>query len=355
MFHQLSHHGIHYLLFLLPVVLAAGPTTRISTSQSEPAPVATVPERAIVIRLSESLFQPPDGGKVDHVSEVNRTLLGTTVTGTCRTVGRTHVDLVPDENDGSLKFVFNGVSYSQTSGKNGPATIHNSTTTQFQCVKRITFDFENGFHASPSQVKATTQLRNDGISTKRRGLLGSVIRNVAARRVQDTQAEATLITNRDTERDVSREFDAAIDQQFAQLNKQLDLPRLLAAMFGTATKNNYCVRSNSKYLEICFHDSDKGSAQKLTIPENQVADAPVQVWARSTLFDVKIRAAIQAYAVAENVIERFSTTTSLAKQAGLGGTSMESSDIHVVDGWFIFAWKPEKETLASLAAAEDAK
>jgi hypothetical protein len=348
MYQAFSHLGVQHLLFLLPVVLAGAPAGEVAPDSTAST---TIPDRAIVIRLSESMFQPGEGGKVNHVSGVDRTVLGTRVTGTSRTIGQTRVDLVSDKDDGSLKFVFSGVSSSQTSGNNGPAVIHNSAVTQFHCVKRVTFDLEHGFHASPSEVKATTRLTNDGITTKRRGILGRVIRNVATRRVQDSQSEAAAITNRDTERDVSRGFDKAIDEQLVQLNKQLDLPRLLAAMFGTVTRNNYCVRSNPKYLEICFHDADKGSPQDLVIPENKVSDAPVQVWARSTVFDAKIRAAIQAYSVAERVIEKISPATDIAKQVGLAGTSMESSDVNLVDGWIIFAWKPD-DSVAQLAATE---
>jgi hypothetical protein len=348
MYQQVSQYGVHHVLFLFSVLLSGGPA---KDQPLAPTTAASPPNRAIVIRLSESIFQPGDGGKVDHASRVDRTVLGTRVTGESRTVGQTRVDLVSDQDDGSFRFIFTGASYSKTSGNNGPAIIHNSATTQFQCSKRITFDLENGFHSAPSEVKASTQLKNDGITTRRRGLLGRVVRNVAARRVRDTQPEAEAITNRDTERDVARGFDEAIDKQIAQLNKQLDLPRLLAAIFGTATRNNYCVRSNSRYLEICFHDADKGSPKDLKLPEEQVADAPVQVWARNTLFDGKVRTAIRAYEVAENVIEKIAPNTDLAKELGLGGTSMESSNVDFVDGWIIFAWKPEN-SLGSLAAAE---
>lgn len=313
-------------------------------------PMAVAPDRAIVVRFSADLFRPEEGSKVDNMSPVNVVILGNRVTGTCRTVGEINVDFLHDNDDASFQLVFDGACYSRTVSQSGPARVHNSSRTNFRCVKRVSFDLERGFHAAPSRVATSTQLWNDRIETSRRGLIGRVVRNVASRRVAETLPQARQVSDQDTRRDIARGFDQAIDQQLVALNRRMDTTRVLAALLGAATQRTYCVRSNAKYIEICFNDSKLGDAEYLTIPDDKVADAPIEVWASSSLFDSKLRTMITALSLAGNVLQRLSPDTNLPETLGLIGSSVTPKEVSVVDGWFVFALNPEKP-LVALASA----
>lgn len=346
MIRPLSQCLVAQLMFLLLVILpglGSGPdreTNRINAA----------PERAVVIRLSESIFQPGEDRRVDRVSDVYRIVLGTDVTGKCRTVGDVSVDLVPNDEDGSFRLLFHGVCYSRTVGTNGPAVIHNSAITRFQCFKKVSFDVERGFHAQPSDVRAQTQLTNERITSRPGGLLGRVVKTVASRRVQANHEEATWITNRDTEQDIREGFDEAIDAHLAKLNQRLDLPRVLAAIFGTATDSGYRVRTNFQYMEICFHDAgiETGS---LLLPVSNVPESPIEVWARAQMFDSKIRTALHAYAIADRLVETLSPFNVWSDRSEADEPSTATTDIDAVDGWFVFAVKTDAAIL-SLASRD---
>ena len=343
MFYQPLKMIVAILLVGQPPV-EPGKSSRIETKRND--------DRVIVIRFSESMFQPEQGSKVDEVSDVNRTVLGASVRGKSRTVGAIHVDLMPDSNDGSFKVSFQGASYSRTVTYNGPVQIQNSGSTHFQCDKRVLFNWEKGFHARPAQAIAQTQLQNDRITTARRGLVGRVIRNIATRRAERSLGEATVVTNRDSERDLAAQFDLAIDPQLAEVNKRLETARRIAAIFGRVTESDYYVRSNSRYLEICLTDLEKAKAKSVVLPDQKVADAPIEVWIHSSLFDAKLRDVIKANALAEYVVERLSPHTKPGEKIGVPGTKIKSIDVVVVDGWLIFAIQPQRP-LVELVAATD--
>jgi hypothetical protein len=74
---------------------------------------------------------------IDQVSAVNDNILGTSLHGSARLVGRTTLSLDDNPNVASMNILLGGNAWSNNIGYNGPVTIHSSAATSVSARKNI--------------------------------------------------------------------------------------------------------------------------------------------------------------------------------------------------------------------------
>jgi len=140
----------------LPAMAEEGPTPK------------TIPARRVVLRLSDTMLNSLLGNHdVDRQIDVRDTILGTSVSGKMRLVGKPSVTLVESPDRAILKLRFSGTTYSRTTGHNGPAIIYNRTVTTFSATRQIVLEPGKGVYGVQPQVIARTQVFLEGIDSRR--------------------------------------------------------------------------------------------------------------------------------------------------------------------------------------------
>jgi hypothetical protein len=271
-------------LLLFPFVLARG---------EEPADAAV--HHVVVIRISERAFDSIAGKAVDVKNPVDDVVLGTRVHGQSHTLGKIGVSIDPDHDDASFVFTFTGKTHAKTIGRNGPAIIHSHSATEFTCKKRVLFDLENGFHAGPAEIRSQTRMVTDDVQSDRPGIRGRLVRRVAWRRVRESHEEANAIASQHARREIVAGFDETTSARLQELNERVAIGELVGELFQGVIETEYSVSSTNKYIQLAVRR--KGSPDvPVIIPEDEVADAGVQVWVHSMLIEPRVFDSFQTYA-----------------------------------------------------------
>jgi len=153
---------------------------------------------------------------VDDVTQISDCILGTSVSSTAHTVGKTSVSLSPDPNMGVIDTLFFGTTASDSVGYHGPVTIFSSATTNLAACKRI-WIHDGGLSSYAAVSNAETSICiHDIQSNKGRRL----VERMAWRRAGKQQGRAECIASRHAEQRLNERVDQQAAEPLDRANKQ---------------------------------------------------------------------------------------------------------------------------------------
>lgn len=237
----------------------------------------------IVVHLGHELLDPAEKRTYRKVSEVRQVVLGTAAVGTSETVGTATVAMTPAKDDAKFLVSFQGVVKTTTVGRNRSALIYSRTTTPFRCTCEIAFDYERGFVASTPLVSCQTQLEYDGFGSTRRGILGRVVRRVAARRADESHEQARQIAERENRTALAREFQTAIEARLADANRRTKTLQVFRGLFAPMQKMKVKAVTSEDCLHLAIYD-EEDFPDSTRLPTNRLSKDAVEIWIHSTTF-----------------------------------------------------------------------
>jgi hypothetical protein len=186
--------------------------------------------------------------RVNRSEPVTDMILGTSIRGMGDTSGYVSIQLVPNSNRAVIDSLFNGVTYSRTIGRNGPATIRSAGRTDFQVRKRIFLD-PDGLKTVPAMASARTRTTTLGVNAGRGGwLFGGIANRIAANRVAQNRPRSEAIAADHAEdrliRRVEQEANPEIIQADRDFQDKIRYPLLEQGQYPSDLK----IRTNDYYV-----------------------------------------------------------------------------------------------------------
>jgi hypothetical protein len=132
------------------------------------------------------------GNPIDETAPIVDCILGTSIHGTGRTIGRFDVGLVPNDLQAQLGAVVDSVNYSNTIGRNRSAVLYNTGATSLYATTNL-FLNETGLAAGDIRTAARVNSRINCIGSTRGGLLGRIVIRVASRKAPKQKPQADAI------------------------------------------------------------------------------------------------------------------------------------------------------------------
>jgi len=203
---------------------------------------------AVVIRIPALTIAKSLNRDFQNSEAVHREVLGTRSNGQADCHGSVTCTL-EDNSDGAVFCCrVDGTVHSETCGTNGPAIIHSKAKTSYVAFKRIVFNGAN-FISTPATISLTTELKITGIDSSLPALRARIVRRVAAKRAQQSHAQAEAITTSITRDELTSRIDKEFDSRLHDLNQKL-APRLSLIEHFRAAGNEIFVRSFKDSVEI---------------------------------------------------------------------------------------------------------
>lgn len=172
-----------------------------------------------LLHFSEPFLAAGMGRQVNRTEPVHDVIMGTNIHGMGTTSGAVTVQLVPHPNRAVVDTVFDGMTFSNTVGHNGPATIRSAGQTDFEVRKRVYLD-PDGIKAAPAVASANTHTNTLGVNAGRGGwLLGGIANNIAAKRVAQSKPQSEAIAAQHAEDRLTRRVDDESGPRLADSNK----------------------------------------------------------------------------------------------------------------------------------------
>jgi hypothetical protein len=214
-----------------------------------PSSTQPVPTGATVAwaRISRECLAKHIERSVDRKKPVRDYILGTTISGESRTTGKTRLVLHASEGKALGEIEFVGEVHAKTIGRNGPATLHYLSDTEFRGRKRLTLN-DGRLTASSAVVDAPTRLTATRIRTDLPGLRGQVVERIAWRRVAASRSQADAIASDHTADDIRHDMDRKINESVAAIQSQLS--QIAKLQLDGSTPLVMRSRSTPDYIEL---------------------------------------------------------------------------------------------------------
>ena len=146
----------------------------------------------LLVDVSETLVEESLGRSVDQTEPVVDCILGTSIRGSGRTIGQVSVELIPNTDQAQLQTQLHGVNYSRTVGTNRSALIYSRGQTTLHGTSTL-FVSDQGLTTGPVQAQASVRNQITGFGSTRGGLLGNIVKKIAAKKAPKQQGQAQRI------------------------------------------------------------------------------------------------------------------------------------------------------------------
>jgi hypothetical protein len=259
--------------------------------------------RQLVVRVNREAIAPLVDKPIDRTSPVEDVVLGTRVTGKARTTGLPSVEFVEDSERATFGIGLVGTTVARTTGRNGPAIILTRADTKFTARTKVRFVPGSGFVAQPAKIEVTTRTTNEGVGSRRGGLVGWIVRRRASREVAASRSQVEIIARQKAQRRIAAAFDEYIQARLARLNEMTNLGPAVAQLLGDR-QPQIATRTTGDFVEIAI--SSEG-AQPVELPASDQPAAPVQVWIRKSTMNGQLATVLKLFEPSEagtNVAER---------------------------------------------------
>lgn len=205
-------------VWTVPLMFCAAPVALPGEGSSQPP--------NLLVDVSRDFTNNAVGMDIDRVDPVVDEILKSKITGMGRTVAKTRVEFIPDENRAIIDFVTVGQLFTDTVGVNGPVKLYSDGTTQIRISKRV-FITGDGLTTGAVDTNASNQSYLKGISTKFRGLvLNCLVTNIARSQFYKKKSQAECIAARHAEQQYNEQTDKEaipkLEEADQSLKKALD-------------------------------------------------------------------------------------------------------------------------------------
>ncbi|MGC3972167.1 MAG: hypothetical protein QM775_33950 [Pirellulales bacterium] len=236
----------------------------------------------LLIDVSETFVADALSRPVDQTEPVVDCILGTYITGTGRTIGEVNVDVVPNEQQAELVTHLAGTNYSRTVGHNRSALIYSQGQTTLNGQTTLYVN-EDGLAGGPINTSARVSNRITGFGSTRGGILGNIVKKVAAKKAPQQKAQAERIAAAHARTRLARSMQKEIVAQIADANAQLE-SRLRAPLlrFGQYPARMYYA-STDDALTIRAVQTTAGRLAAPSAAPGVAAGAPISVRVHQTL------------------------------------------------------------------------
>lgn len=249
----------------------------------------------LFVQASAGFVQAGLGRQIDDVAPVTDYILGTSISGTGHTVGRTLPRLIPAARQAVIENQLSAIAHTKTVGYNGPAIIYATGQTELDGRIRLIVDGAS-VRAAPSTACATTHTCITGIDSSKCGIMGNIVVKVASRRAEKQKSEAERIAARHAEDRLRGRMDSQVKGELARAERDLNqrspfLRRRRAA--GTAS---FATSDDYLHLTSLQRDADQLAAGTPPPVAPAAGDLLVQVhetaannWAAAMLSGVTLK------------------------------------------------------------------
>jgi hypothetical protein len=153
---------------------------------------------------------------IERTQDVSDNILGTSLHGTAHLIGRTRVELQPNEQRAQFDILLSGQANSNNVGYNGPVTIYSTGATSISGRKSL-FMTADGLTSTPAVASCATSSNIYAINAK-----CGLIEKIAWKRAGQQQGQAESIASSHAAGRVQGQMDAQSAELMANANRDLN-------------------------------------------------------------------------------------------------------------------------------------
>ncbi len=178
-------------------------------------------------------------------------ILGAWVTGSQVTNVNITADVKPSSGNASFNILADGQTHSNTAGTKHPATIYTRGNHYFHMVAPVTFTGDTLF-AGPTTINVNANNQTVGVRTEFDGIpiIRGIVRKIALRKAAELKGQSEAIAARKLASQAVPEFQAELNQRFAEANTQIQTELLQGLRNKGVAPDSISARSSESHMAI---------------------------------------------------------------------------------------------------------
>jgi hypothetical protein len=175
----------------------------------------------------------------------------------------------------------------------------------------------------------------DDVRATKPGLRGALVRRIGWRRASESQRAAEQEVSGQVRQQLLASFDARLDQQVADLNRQMQTARFAQVLFGNSDQLSVRVCSADNCIQIAVGSAD--APQSETVFPTTPAASPLEVW----LHDASVQEQSERLAGPLALISAGAKTIPALQTISMAAwqsTLPKGIDVRTENGWIILAF-----------------
>ncbi len=228
----------------------------------------------VQVRLSDEYLNDFLERDVDRRSQVRETILGTNISGTATTQGKTTLALHSSDDKAVIEVLLQGTVAAQMIGHHGPVQLHCSSHSPFESRKLIHLQ-SGGIKALPATSTANTRSTAHQIRSTLPGLRGRIAERIARGRVHELRSQTDAIASRNTERRLNAAFDQTVEKALANARGAVQ-SKLVSLPIGKLA-GNWQYRSRPDYVEMVLVNPAEMTTDSPPVATDFETDAAIAV------------------------------------------------------------------------------
>jgi hypothetical protein len=175
-------------------------------------------DRRLLLRISRDAIGDIQQQEFKSERNVSDTMLGTKIKGISKTSAKCALEPCEVGAMSSLRLVVTGTSVTDTEGRNGPAIIESTTTTEFTATAPLHFSPEDGFTAGEVKVDADSKTKTNKVRSSQGGIAGSFVKKFAEKKIKESLPEAQKLSRELAIKRISSEVAAELKTRLEKVN-----------------------------------------------------------------------------------------------------------------------------------------
>ena len=264
-----------------------------------PAFVQAVRERHglpnLYVQASSGFVAAGLGRPIDDVAPVTDYILGTSISGTGHTVGRTQPRLIPASRRAVIENRLIATVHTKTVGYNGPAIIYADGQTELDGRIRLIVE-DQAVKAEPATACATTSTCITGIDSSKSGVMGNIVVKVATRRADKQKGQAEWIAARHAEDRLRGRMNGQVKTELARAEREMNARNPLLRRRRAAGVVSFATSDDFLHITSLQRDADQLGAATSPPAAPATGDLLVQLhetaannWASAMLSGVTLK------------------------------------------------------------------
>lgn len=238
------------------------------------------PDIPLLLVISKDTIDALTRDQVEMSVPIDRQVDESRVTGLAEGQGVIRIVLTPSDDTAEFTVLATGDVQASFRATMGPVTGVASTRAEFHSAKRVRFDGTE-FSSAPATTSSCNRTSIDQICSKRGGVVGKVVRNIASRVIMRYKQDVDASVQQVTQDMISASFDDAGEDLVGRLNSLAEFDDTVVKFFPDSENWQFQLATTADFLFAGYGPTGAKvpAAFMRRTPEER---ASLEVWVRTT-------------------------------------------------------------------------
>jgi len=311
------------LMSTLAFVLGGAMNTPVLAEEDAPR------EADVVVRISKQLFDDLVEDAIVDETPIDKFALGARSIGTAKSTAQFRIHLKPMDTQARFRIEVTGETETATVAHSRSVQVPVDSQTNFEGHAYVDYDGWV-FDVADGDISAESDIWMGEAQTSRRGVVGRVVRRIAARRSQQRRPQALWQLREETKTAVTDRFNESLRELEKELQQATPLEKTVRLLFPQTRDWVFRPSTTPDFLQTVV-GPEQSFAPQIPKRGDEPMQAAIELWVRLPVDDPRVKTVATIWNAAQQMLNTFPQDEALPAAGQISAVKAVR-----VDDWWVF-------------------